>query len=299
MRSCLMAAQLLVSATAAASYRCVFMPGLGWPNSSAPTANDTDSYWGGDSNINKLTPYCSSRTYIHQDTLTRGWDNAELQQAVCEAGLGEGTNDTVIRNTVFFAHSMGNLIFADALRQKACSLDASSYFVAISAPWYGSKASQVLEESCSNSSAGEAFHWLANKLHRCDPDRLGKVFLAYESLHPAYPAFEGLAEFAAQQVSFAMCGHSPYGLTSVYSAAMEGLARAIGFGEKNDGMVPLSSCLLPGKAYDTHWQSAFYSAGINHIDGTLRSGDGSLGSSRQPSQWVSSLFTKHTETVLV
>mmetsp|Transcript_15433 Transcript_15433/g.41672 ORF Transcript_15433/g.41672 Transcript_15433/m.41672 type:complete len:303 (+) Transcript_15433:66-974(+) len=299
MKRCLMLAQVLIGSAASASHRCVFMHGLGMPNSSAPTEIDTDDYWGGDSNIIRLTPFCSSRTYIHQDTVTRAWDNAEMHKAVCEAALGEGSNDTVIRDTVLFAHSMGNLIFADALRQKACSLDTSSYFVAISAPWYGSKASQVLEESCSNSSLGEAFHWLANKLHRCDPDRPGKVFHAYESLHPAYPPFEGLAEFAAEQVSFAMCGHSPYGLTSVYSAAMEGLARAIGFGEKNDGMVPLSSCLLPGKAYDTHWQSAFYSAGINHIDGTLRSGDGSLGSSRQPSQWVSSLFTKHTETVLV
>mmetsp|Transcript_55653 Transcript_55653/g.141543 ORF Transcript_55653/g.141543 Transcript_55653/m.141543 type:complete len:304 (+) Transcript_55653:65-976(+) len=300
MKRCLMLAQVLIGSAASASHRCVFMHGLGMPNSSAPTEIDTDDYWGGDSNIIRLTPFCSSRTYIHQDTLTRAWDNVELQHAVCEAALGEGSNDTVIRNTVFFAHSMGNLIFADALRQKACSLDASSHFVSISAPWYGSKASQVLEESCSNSSLGEAFHWLANKLHRCDPDRPGKVFHAYESLHPAYPPFEGLAEFAAEQVSFAMCGHSPYGLTSVYSAAMEGLARAIGFGEKSDGMVALSSCLLPGKAYDTHWQSEFYSAGINHVDGTLRSGDGSLGlPSRQPSKWVSSLFTRHSETVLV
>jgi len=275
------------------------MHGLGMPNSSAPTEIDTDDYWGGDSNIIRLTPFCSSRTYIHQDTVTRAWDNAEMHKAVCEAALGEGSNDTVIRDTVLFAHSMGNLIFADAIRQGACSLDTSSHFVSIAAPWYGSKASQVLEEYCSNSSAGEVLHWLAHKLHRCDADRPGSISHAYESLEPTYPAFEGLAEFAAQQVSFAMCGHSPYGLTSVYSAAMEGLASAIGFGEQSDGMVPLSSCLLPGKAYDTHWQSAFYSAGINHIDGTLRSGDGSLGSSRQPSQWVSSLFTKHTETVLV
>eukprot|EP00443_Scrippsiella_acuminata_P048461 CAMPEP_0115200778 /NCGR_PEP_ID=MMETSP0270-20121206/17292_1 /TAXON_ID=71861 /ORGANISM="Scrippsiella trochoidea, Strain CCMP3099" /LENGTH=299 /DNA_ID=CAMNT_0002614183 /DNA_START=75 /DNA_END=974 /DNA_ORIENTATION=+ len=299
MKRCLMLAQVLIGSAASASHRCVFMHGLGMPNSSAPTEIDTDDYWGGDSNIIRLTPFCSSRTYIHQDTVTRAWDNAEMHKAVCEAALGEGSNDTVIRDTVLFAHSMGNLIFADAIRQGACSLDTSSHFVSIAAPWYGSKASQVLEEYCSNSSAGEVLHWLAHKLHRCDADRPGSISHAYESLEPTYPAFEGLAEFAAQQVSFAMCGHSPYGLTSVYSAAMEGLASAIGFGEQSDGMVPLSSCLLPGKAYDTHWQSAFYSAGINHIDGTLRSGDGSLGSSRQPSQWVSSLFTKHTETVLV
>jgi len=291
---------VLIGAAATASRRCVFMHGLGMPNSSAPTEIDTDSYWGGDSNIKTLTPFCSSRTYIHQDTVTRAWDNAEMHRAVCEAAVGEGSNDTVIRDTVLFAHSMGNLILADAIRQGACSLDTSSHFVSIAAPWYGSKASQVLEEYCSNSSAGEALHWLANKLHRCDVDRPGKVSQAYESLDPTYPAFDGLAEFAAEQVSFAMCGHSPYGLTSVYSAAMEGLARAIGFGEKSDGMVPLSSCLLPGKAYDTHWQSAFYSAGINHVDGTLRSGDGTWGlPSRQPSQWVSSLFTKRIETVLV
>lgn len=141
---------------------------------------------------------------------------------------------------------------------------------------------------------------MADKLHRCDPDRPGKASTGYESLDPAYPAFAGLAEFAAGQVSFAMCGRSPFGLTSVFSVAMEGISKMADFGEKNDGMVQLSSCLLPGKAYDSHWQSAFYSADVNHVDGTMRTGDGSFGlPNRQPATWLSSLFKARSETVFV
>jgi hypothetical protein len=296
-----MLAQLAVEAVAAASYRCVFMHGAGWPNSSAPTATDTDSYWGGDANINKLTPYCSSRTFIHQETLTRAWDDAELQRAVCEAAVGDGNTDSLIRNTMVFAHSMGNLVVAGALRQQVCSLDSSSRFVAISALWRGSKGCAAVEQACSNTSAGEAFHWMAEKSQHCDGSRPGKAPRGYESMDPGYPALAGLAEFAAERVDFALCGRSPFGLTSTYSIAMEALAHMVGYGEENDGMVPLSSCLLPGKTYNTHWRSAFYDAEVNHVDGTFRNGDGSFSlSARQPSSWVSSLFgEERAETVLV
>jgi len=285
---------------AAASFKCVFLHGVGWPNTSAPTTSDTDEYWGGDDNINSLTPWCSSRVFLHQETRKRGWDDDELGQGVCHDILGADSDDKVIRNTVIVTHSLGNLIFAAALRRGDCSMDASSHFVAITAPWHGTKGVSVLAELCSNTTTHTDLKWLVQKMHYCDEEEPGLLQKGYRTMAPDYPGFMGLWKTAQVSVSAAMCGQSAFGLSTLYSVAMETLSTYIEYGEDNDGMVPVSSCFLPGMVYKPDYTSRFYAADVNHVDGTLRDGNGVFGTvTRQPNLWFSSLFTSNSTEMLV
>lgn len=70
---------------------------------------------------------------------------------------------------------------------------------------------------------------------------------------------------------------------------LQALASLVNYGEKNDGMVGIASCLLDGKTYGTTPDSDYYQAAINHADGTCRDGDGDFGkSTRQPCAWFAS-----------
>jgi len=65
------------------------------------------------------------------------------------ATLGaESRGGTVIKDTIIFAHSMGNLVFATALKQGVCSLDSSSSWYALSPPIYGTKAATKIQYLC-------------------------------------------------------------------------------------------------------------------------------------------------------
>lgn len=69
---------------------------------------------------------------------------------------------------------------------------------------------------------------------------------------------------------------------------MSALSDFVHYGEQDDGMVGLSSCLLAGKSFGTSFEDDFYQAEINHPDGTCRDGDGDFGNAaRQPCKWFS------------
>lgn len=281
----LLLSQVLVAHAADASYRCVFLHGVGVSHTSNSTDSDTGDYWGGD-DIIEHTPYCASRVFLHQDTVRRGWDDVELQKAACDLAVGNST-DGVIRSTVVISHSMGNLFFAEALRKGNCSLDSSSQWISIQAPWLGSKMATWIHKICSNHTSSKLLRWLAKELNYCDPDQPGKVYQAYETLKPDFPGLQSLALVANAQVTRALCGSSVFGLPTMYSAALAALAGEVEFGEDSDAVVPLSSCLLPGRDYREHYAERFYLAQINHLDGTCRSGNALLDfDSRQPCSWL-------------
>jgi len=288
--------------------------------SSPPTNTDTDGYWGG-ARIEKFTPFCTSRLFVHEDTATRGWDDAQLQRSYCEAASGVDNGPLVIRNAVIFSHSMGNLVLGGALHDKTCTLDSSSHWYSLSAPWGGSKAAAWIQNICrttllrgsksfyhdnNESSIHEAIinrplganaltksnsfsvlRWLATELHYCDETRPGHVNRAYASLVPSYPGLEKPRNAALAHVSGAICGSSPGGLSDKYSLAMLALSEAVNYGEDNDGMVDVTSCMLPTMTYDRQFTSRYYLAAINHPDSTCRDGDGLFEKeSRSPCTWI-------------
>jgi hypothetical protein len=299
----LLAACLVGSVSAGGAYRCVFIHGVGISTSFPSDTFDASGYWGGLQRISEYTPYCASRHFLHQETERRGWDDRGLQNATCELAVGGEVGDGTIRNTIVITHSMGNLFFAEALRRNTCSLDTNtSKWISIQAPWQGSKAAAWVEKICSNETSSTVLRWLAKELSYCDPDVPGKVFRSYETLRPDFPGLRDLLAVAQPRVHASLCGSSPLGLVSQWSAALEAFSAEVGFGEANDGIVPSTSCMLPGGAYREHYSAPFYLASVNHLDGTCRLGNGLLDiDSRRPGDWLLSVIPAPSiaEVVLV
>jgi hypothetical protein len=248
----------------AASLRCVFLHGVGEVNTSPPTPTDTEQYWGGSRKLSGfLGEACNSTSFVHQDSTTRAWDNAELQAAYCDAVVGAGGDlSASVDDALVVSHSMGNLIFADALNKGTCKLGPSSRWISLAAPWRGSKAAIFIEKLCLNATIFEApLRWIAKEMNYCTtaPNGTHSINAAYVSLRPDNPALASgeLAEYAAAHVAAAQCGDSAYGLTSIYSLALESLAAVVGYGESNDGMVPISSCQIGGKNYSGNYSSNY------------------------------------------
>jgi len=154
----------------------------------------------------------------------------------------------------------------------------------------GSKAAPWVHNLCSNKTSSPVLRWLAEQLNYCDPDLPGQVYRGYETLRPDFPGIKDLRLVAQDHVTKAMCGTSAFGLTTVYSAALEALATEVGYGQDNDGMVAVDSCMLPFQTYEQHYTKHFYLAQINHADGTCRAGNGVWGlPNRQPCLWLAGL----------
>jgi hypothetical protein len=208
-------------------------------------------------------------------------------QSYCDvASLGTGN----IRDTIVFTHSMGNIIFAAALRSGLCTLDTSASWYAVSAPVSGSKAADVLDKVCeSQSILEEPLRELATLMHYCQSDQPGPPNLAYESMQTTNPMFDGLVNVFNAHAKGRMCGTSAFGLFSEYSLGLEAMSDMVRFGDDNDGMVDMLSCGL-GLA-DNLWSSDpasdYYKAAVNHADTTCRNGDGDFGQNRQPCSWFS------------
>lgn len=279
------------------SLRCVFIHGVGVSKTNHSSHLDSDSYWGGTDNIALFTPYCHKRYFLHQDTITRGWDNEDMQQAACDTAVRPRDSATgLIRDTVIISHSMGNLIMAEAIRQGRCHFHSSSRWISIEAPWGGSPAAKWVENICEgNMSAATRgpLKWLAKELGYCDPTKPNSVARGYQVLAPDFPGLERLKPLAEKYVSYSICGKSPYGITSAYSVGLEVLGELVNYGEPCDGMVGRSSCQLAGRNYEPDYRTSHYIADVNHADGTCRSGNGGFGfESRKPCDWLGHVLEK-------
>jgi len=266
---------------------CVFIHGVGQTpvQGTAKILNGSyPGYWGA---VEKVTTQCASWIFMNVDTVYRGWDNASLQQDVCntltyDIKTGKSMRGAV-KHRIIFSHSMGNMILAGAIENKLCSIDNStSTWYEVSGPMYGSVMATKLKQICKNPGL---YNYVASFLGFCVS---GLPTPAYNSLIPSYPGLERLAETIAPRLSGALCGTSAYGLNSIYSAEMEATAALAGFLGLNDGVVPWSSCSVKGSTQmmpDYH--ESWYAASINHIDAECYNGDGWWGDDRQPCSWYS------------
>merc|ERR1712060_849805 len=172
--------------------------------------------------------------------------------------------------------------------------------ISIQAPWLGSKAAPWANNMCSKKKSQKLLRWLITKLNYCDPDRPGEVHRSYESLRPNFPGLSDLLKVGSAYVTRSLCGSSPFGLTSAYSAALEALSKEVHYGEANDGMVGIESCMLPGKTYEKHYANMHYLSKINHVDGTCRTGNGLLGQvAKQPCLWLAGNHTAVEQSFFV
>jgi hypothetical protein len=85
----------------------------------------------------------------------------------------------------------------------------------------------------------------------------------YWSVRTSNPALHRVERWAARP-NGSICGDSAFGLLSWESWELETLARVVGFGEPDDGVITLRSCEPAAEALAAG--ACTYTAGVNHYD---------------------------------
>ncbi|KAK3604099.1 hypothetical protein CHS0354_010404 [Potamilus streckersoni] len=267
---------------------CVFVHGIG-VDSDSSSEDIGRLYW---SNVRAFTPQCSDHRFIKLDTLNNGWDSVKLHKKLCRDVSG---HSKVIKDTVIFAHSMGNLVMAAALFKNICSFDAkSSEWYAIQAPWKGTKFADKLNELCKmNRStrgyiASEYLVQVLKEVRYCTED--GNPVPAFQSLSPKHisslnVSFQDLIQVGKMYVTGAVCGYSPWGMGKnwLQSSAMMFAQAFADLDSRNDGVVSEESCEIVGN-FTNSYTSKFYRTKVNHIEGTFR---------YEETDWCKAWWKKH------
>lgn len=227
---------------------CVFYQGIDVASDTG--LQDSNSYFKG---IEDHAPCCSSFKYAMLNTVDNAWNNASLQQRVCDTALevSNSSTGTVIEDTIIVSHSMAVLMVSGALATDKCSLGSSSTWVAISGPLHGSKASDFQRSICDGGTTVTAtvLQDLGNLINEC-PGTTSRRSIVYENETYATAALD--ADYAAAQAahlkySYAtMCGDSYSGLVSSdYLGLWFGGWIFPHHSSKNDGLVRLFVVVLP------------------------------------------------------
>uniref|UniRef100_A0A7S2FZP8 Uncharacterized protein n=1 Tax=Haptolina brevifila TaxID=156173 RepID=A0A7S2FZP8_9EUKA len=184
---------------------------------------------------------------------------------------------------------MGNNVMAGALMANRCSFGEGSKWISLSAPWRGSLAADFIINICRDPSIwNEPIRWIAKEMNYCNGSSIQPAYLSLRSDNPIL-ASGTMAKFVTRHADAALCGSSPFGITSRYSVALEALSLAVGYPGQNDAMVGLEHCILPAPVggYLPTFMSTWYVGALNHADGTMRDGNGGSGDAeRQPGEWL-------------
>ena len=220
-----------------------------------PPTTTFPSYWG---HVEKYV-HCDNVTFIHRNTVDRSWDDPYLMKSYCELAANA---------TVVFTHSMGTSIFAKALQEGMCDLGETKWYSA-NGVIRGSLAADYVNNVCSNNFT--AIKFAAEALGYCQDNKATK---AYISLQTNETRWRGIAETAQRHLSGSLCGTTPFGIWSFYSAELELISHLVNYKEANDGLLSFSHCIVPNATYYPFPTANHYVANINHADGSCRNGDG-------------------------
>lgn len=276
---------------------CVFVAGLSSHDDYGLTPHDPENYFG--SEIKDHSPCCSSRQFITLATKKNSWNDPAFQQRLVallvQASPTSDPATGTIRDTIYFGHSMGNLILAGAIASGKAIIDPSSTWVAASAPMEGSMGSNYIQEWCSRDHHA-VVDTIIDLLGGC-PTNAGELSLAYkgstfssQSLNDAYAAAQSAY---ATNVSAVMCSNSFMGLVTVKSAVYALAGKVLPHhSPENDGIVEYSSCAmgLSLDSFDNSYESMRYRSGLNHVDTSFRNGDGVFGDKKKPLKWFECLL---------
>jgi len=264
---------------------CFFLHGAGqWPKDKGEPVNNFPSYWGP---VTDYTPQCSERWYIREETKYRGWDNPDLQRTYCDLLLlnhlpDRKVNGTVVKNAIIFTHSMGNLILAAAIKNGVCSVDKKTVsWYDVQGPLRGTPAIDILYQICNHTITFKdpsVTKFIGEEGGYCSAENL-VPYEAYRTLHPKYKGLSDLEPIIKSHIKGQMCGTSSFGLSTLYSFALELFSIYIDYKEPNDGLVPFSSCGL-GENFGSHFSDGNYQVAANHADGTCMNGDAYFGPSK-------------------
>ncbi|OQR94703.1 hypothetical protein ACHHYP_00988 [Achlya hypogyna] len=268
---------------------CLFVHGVG-ETESGPMTSTFPSGWG---SIEEHAPCCSSVQFVHFETTMTRWDDGSLQKQFCDAALSVGAPgySRDLSNMILVTFSMGNLIASSAVANGKCNIGTGVTWVSIAGPMQGSKTANLLETKCAAGGWGNA---------------ILKAILKQVGFCPIQPAYDSLkhqstvgsamqAKFTAAQavrkkyVTRVLCGTNSVGLTSLASAAV-GIVGHMSHHDNaaNDGVVDFTSCSagIDVAKFGTDAASSYhFKAAINHLDASMRYGDGWWGCDRKPLKW--------------
>lgn len=239
---------------------CFFLHGVGIKNSEK-TKDNFPYYWGYINSYLKET--CESFYFIVEETKFRGWENKMLNNNIVEK-IKNILKNNKLENVIMYTHSMGNLIFANILKNKMLKMGKGSYWISINPPFRGSKASEFLQLVCDNQHIS-FMREIAQIMDYCYYDNIKKRYIVY----PAYLSLETTKDYKSLEkiinkyVNKVLCGNSSFGIFSKYSIPLYLLNRVVDFNTTNDGMVSTQSCIIMNKTKIEE---------INHADGTCRNG---------------------------
>jgi hypothetical protein len=267
---------------------CVFLHGAG-EQVDAPPQKSFEGYWG---DIQSYTPQCSDYWFVRRNTKKNGWDNIQLQKDYCNVALlGKSSTNGMIKDTVIFTHSMGNLILSAAIENGFCDIDlkTSSWYQA-AAPFNGSRSSTFVQNICKAYYYDDSpLHFksiygyvatVANYCRQGTPDAYKSYVscgLNYccpydpethhkQCIKTLYPNYGDIYSKGR------MCGTNALGLVSVYSPVLKIISYLSNYGSLgNDGFVSFESCGMKHESFNPDsYQNNFYNPGLNHADLTCK-----------------------------
>lgn len=243
------------------------------------------------------------------NTVHNTWYSKELRQHVCDSArrVSNTTAGDPIENTMIVAHSMGNLIVANALAEKECSLGTTSKWIGLQGPLAGTQSVNYLKQNCL--SEHRDFHPSKgiNKVLRwagfCPVPEAYKS-MSFENgngtADELNQKYEQAQEMYRNRIDAAMCGVSSFGLWTVDAIVLNTASKLSPHMSEDDGVVEFNSCAGPldqSKFSSDYRGNAFYRAEINHIDGSFENGDGFWGASRKPVKWFQCLYSSNEQLI--
>eukprot|EP00996_Jenningsia_fusiforme_P002215 NODE_3050_length_1061_cov_9.063241_g2801_i0.p1 GENE.NODE_3050_length_1061_cov_9.063241_g2801_i0~~NODE_3050_length_1061_cov_9.063241_g2801_i0.p1 ORF type:complete len:314 (+),score=40.54 NODE_3050_length_1061_cov_9.063241_g2801_i0:58-942(+) len=273
---------------AAMGLHCAFIHGSGVKVEKPSIETSFPSYWG---KVHELTPACTTRSFLISNTVKTNWSDSTLLSGSCAAAQGP-----VITNTAVFSHSMGNLIFAEALRTGTCSLGKGSFWFTTAAVWGGAAAASDLEAYCNGSRPlSRIVRVIADELGYCQG---ASASPAYRSMEPENPRLRSLLPIA-KTATGAICGTSALGIPSIYSAPLDAIQSIAHLDKPNDGMVSLEHCQLanPHAPWQGNASSLFMTGRLNHADSTCRDGDRAHYADQQPCSWYRNMAQRAADAL--
>ncbi|GLE04743.1 hypothetical protein PINS_up013722 [Pythium insidiosum] len=273
---------------------CLFVHGLG-ESTDAPESDEFKSYWG---DVHRKLPCCSKVKFMRLNTIENAWYNPSLAKKVCNAAVSlSGSKDPMnLQNIAILAHSMGNLILANAAVQGMCAVGSTAKWIALGGPIEGSQSSNFGLRMCRDNPDSRWDDGVVSMLRSLGicPAKDGMSSLVHRETVPSTSQLRTMFERAEAayraRVSSVMCGVSSVGLASFSSAMYSMLGKLSGHATSfNDGAVEFGSCRgsLTEAQFTTSWRGgAFYKAALNHGDVALATGDGWWGDDRKPLKWV-------------
>jgi hypothetical protein len=275
---------------------CAFFHGVGADGTAGEgLKQEVADYWNHEQH---LARYCANTNkFIYTDSQQRGYNNLDYHTEICDCLASSDFADPDA--SIMFTHSMGGLTTRRALADEVCQWSGRYYMS--QAPMAGSKAAEFAQTFCVLS----AYFHLVGALLRIGP--LSGYCRPFPGSWPAYHTiFRDVPFFgnAGKRADGRLCGSNPFGQGGSLGWALRTIQYLSGLQRRNDWcMLPKISCGWRGcRTTGCHlWYRCPYNdgmvswdacgrwwtasstridrMGMNHADGTGRTGSRATGAS--------------------